>query len=103
MVVGVCIVATACLGADTNLAVAYQPFVFLSILILFSMLWSLRPKPKITVRRTLPKTASVGIPFTYTVALTNKSRRTVRGVAIIENMADPRPSLEDFLNTPEPG
>lgn len=103
IVVVICIVATACLGSDTNMAVAYQPFVFLSILIVFSMLWSLRPKPKVTVRRSLPRTASVGIRFHYTVHLTNKSRRTVRGLGLIERMTDARPSLQEFLNIPEPG
>ncbi len=97
------VVLTACLGLDTSLAVAYQPFVLLAVLLSFSMLCSFRPNPGMTARRSLPKTASCGVPFTYRVSLTNRSKGTVRGVSVLENLALDLPSREEFLETPEPG
>jgi uncharacterized protein (DUF58 family) len=97
------VVALACLGADTNLAIAYQAFILMILVLSFSVVYSFRPKPKLAARRILPKTGSVGAPFSYRILVTNKGRRTEHGLAILENLSDPRPTLKEFLATPEPG
>lgn len=103
MVVLAGVVATACLGVDTTLIVAYQTFSLLALLLGFSLLFAFRPKARVAGRRFLPKTASAGTPVSYRVQLTNRSRGVLRGLVLLENLAHQLPSLEEFLNTPEPG
>ena len=73
------LVVTACLGADTNLSTAYEPFVLLTALMSLSLVHALRPKPKLAIHRWLPRTASAGSAFTYRAVVTNKSKASLRG------------------------
>src|SRR5262249_59434512 len=54
-------------------------------------------------RRALPRFASVGVPLTYRVALGNLTSRRQEGLVLLEELADPRPSLEEFTTAREPG
>ena len=93
----------AALGVDTKLAMAYQAFAFLFCLLSVAMLASRFSRATFTARRSLPKYGSVGEPLSYRVVVRNQSAQTQRGVSLIEDLADPRPSLRQFLETPEPG
>ncbi len=97
------IAATASLGADTNLAPAYQAFAVLVVLFIVSVIGSFFSRANVTARRELPRHGTAGIAFTYKVTLENRSSRAQRGLSVVEKLADPRPSVEEFASTPEPG
>jgi uncharacterized protein (DUF58 family) len=94
--------ATALIGPNTRMTVAYQAFTFLAALLLVAVAGSLRRPPRLTLRRQLPRYATVGEPLTYAVRARNGGARAVSGLALIEDFADPRPSFEEFVSTPEP-
>jgi uncharacterized protein (DUF58 family) len=46
----------------------------------------------------LPRFGTVGAPLTYTTALKYLTNKTQTGLAIVESLADPRPSFQDWLD-----
>ncbi len=97
------LIATGTIGLDTNLVVTYQAFAFLVCLLVTAMISSRLALPQVTVRRELPRYATVGAPLRYTVHVTNLRPRLQPGLTFIEQPADPRPSLHEFCTTKEPG
>ncbi|MEO7297808.1 MAG: DUF58 domain-containing protein [Verrucomicrobiota bacterium] len=94
--------AAAALGVDTNVSLAYQTFTLLFFLMLASVFLALGPGGKnISVERILPRFGSVGEPLFYTILLRNNSGKTQRSLNLFEEMADPRPSFEEFSRAPE--
>lgn len=102
MIVLAALVITASRG-DTNLSVGYQAFTFLFWLILMAMFLSRFAKVKVTIERVLPRVVSVGTPLRYRVVVHNHARRFLRDVDLMEGLADPRPTMQEFFSTPEPG
>lgn len=96
------VVVSACMGLDTNRAVAYQAFTFLALLMVLSMAASRFSKPRFSLRRTLPRYGSVGDALEYTVTLQNHEGRLQRSLGYIDELKDPRPTLDEFVSTPEP-
>jgi uncharacterized protein (DUF58 family) len=96
------LVAAAVVGPNTRLTVAYQAFTFLAALLVVAAAGVLRRPPWLQVRRQLPRFATAGEPLTYTVRVRNPGARAASGLALIEDCADPRPSFEEFVSTPEP-
>lgn len=96
------IIVAACMGVDTNRAVAYQAFAFLALLMLLSMVASRYSKPCFSLRRSLPRHGSVGDVVNYTVTLLNLESRLQRSLSYIEELKDPRPTLDEFATTVEP-
>ena len=97
------VVATAVLGFDTSSTLIYQLFVFLSVLFVLSMTFAPFFRPLLEVRRTLPRFATVGEPLHHELILRNRSGKILRRLTIMEDLADPRPTLEEFLAAREPG
>src|SRR5882672_6298713 len=60
---------------DTNRTVGYQVFTLLLALVILSAASSLVFRGRFTARRILPRFASVGVPVTYRVAITNQTDR----------------------------
>jgi uncharacterized protein (DUF58 family) len=87
---------------DTNLSVGYQAFCLLFGLLLLAFFGSTRTRMRFSAQRMLPRLASVGTPVTYRIAIKNLTRRALRNAYLIENIADPRPTLQDFAAIPEP-
>ncbi len=96
------LLGAAVIGPNTRLTVAYQAFTFLAALLLVAAFGALRRPPRLQVRRRLPPFATVGEPLTYTVSARNPGPRAAPGLTLIEDAADPRPSFEEFVSTPEP-
>jgi len=96
------LVASAVIGLDTKQTMAYQAFTFLLSLLLFSMLWGLFFRSRFTGRRKLPRFGSVGEPLVYRIVIENKSSKRQVGLSLFENVADPHPTLKDFIETTEP-
>jgi uncharacterized protein (DUF58 family) len=49
----------------------------------------------------LPRFATAGEPLAYRVIVENRTGRTRRGLTLLEEVPDPRPSLEEFLGADE--
>ena len=103
IIVLVGLVGTGALGVDTNLSMAYQAFAFLFCLLFVALVGSRFSRAKFSARRELPRFGSVGAPVNYRVVLKNESKRLQRGMALREDLADPRPTLAEFVGIPEPG
>ena len=95
--------ASAVLGAHISLTMAYQAFTFLLSLLAISLLCSAFFRPRLTVRRILPRFGTVGQPLPYRLQVRNAGPKTLRGLVLLDDLADPRPSLHAFVRAREPG
>ena len=91
------------LGADTTLAVAYQVASLLGMALLISFAWTFVKRPLFNAERILPRFGTAGQPLQYRVRVTNPTRQTQSALTIMEDLGDPRPTRDQFLNNPEPG
>jgi uncharacterized protein (DUF58 family) len=95
--------AAAVIGLDTNRTVGYQVLTLVLALLLLSAGSSLVFRGRFSARRVLPRFASVGVPLVYRVAIVNETARRQDGLMLLEELADPRPSFEEFRTAREPG
>ncbi len=72
-------------GVNTRANLAYQLALLAMALLIVAMLAALTFRPSITVRRRLPRYASEGDKFGYTVEVENHSRRVQRGLLLQEH------------------
>jgi len=97
------IVVSGVIGLDTNFTLAYQIFWFLVCLLGMSIFIGLLSRARFTATRQLPRFGTVGLPLQYVTTVGNQTPRVQRDLRISESQADPRPTLAQFLRTPEPG
>ncbi len=98
------LLVTTALGADTNQTTAYQACAFLTVVFAVSLLWTVlrlphpfrRMKKPFDARRLLPRFGTVGNPIAYTLTLINNSADPERGLTLLEDLEDPRPSPDEF-------
>ncbi len=95
--------ASAAIGLDTRRTLVYEVFAFLVALFLTSLAWSGFFRLRVTARRILPKFGTAGEPFEYRIFIKNESSKPQKGLLVFENLEHARPTLEEFLYTPEPG
>lgn len=95
--------AAAVVGLDTNRTLAYQAFTFLVALVAVAMAASLSFRGRFSVRRFLPRFATVGEPLAYRIAIRNETARAQAGLTLMDETADPRPTFEELLRAREPG
>ncbi len=99
----ICLVISAFLGLDTTQSLTYQVFSFLFSLLFISMVFSkLFPVRFFNAVRILPPFATTGVKLKYRIVIENKTNKIQKELKLLENFADPRPSLSEFLQTPEP-
>jgi uncharacterized protein (DUF58 family) len=96
MLVGSAMIGTAALGIDTNLTVAYRVFAFAAALLLVGWVATLLQRGRYSVERHLPRVVTAGEPFTYRVTVNNLANAPRDGLALIDDLADPRPALAEF-------
>jgi uncharacterized protein (DUF58 family) len=96
MLVGSAMIATAALGVDTNLTVAYRIFALAAALILVAGVGVLLQRGRYTVDRQLPRVVTAGEPFNYRVSVVNHAQTARDGLSLIEDLADPHPSVDEF-------
>ncbi len=96
MLVGGAMIATATLGVDTQLTVAYRVFAFSAALIFIGWIATLLQRGRFSAARHLPRVVTAGEPFTYRVTLNNHANAPRDGLALIDDLADPRPPLAEF-------
>ena len=90
-------------GLDTNRTVAYQAFAFLVALLAIAAVSSVGFRARFGVRRVLPRFATVGEPCAYRVIVGNRTPTAQRGLVLFEDLADPRPTFDEFRRAREPG
>ena len=95
LVAGSAVLAGA-LGIDTTLSVAYQAFAFLVALVAVAALCLPALRVRAVVERDLPRVATAGERFTYRARISNSGPSPVGGLSLIEELPDPRPTLEAF-------
>jgi uncharacterized protein (DUF58 family) len=90
------LVTAGALGIDTNQTLAYQIFTFLFALIAAAMLAALLLRPRFHVARMLPRVITAGQAFDYRVLVKNLGTRPADGLALLEDLGDPRPDFAEF-------
>jgi uncharacterized protein (DUF58 family) len=90
-------VVAALLGPDTENNVAYQAFPLLVCLLLVAFVFSWSFRGRFSAVRLLPRFGTVGAPLSYHVKLKNLTPKTQKGLALLENLANPRPSFSEWL------
>jgi uncharacterized protein (DUF58 family) len=96
------VAASAVVGLDTNLTVAYQAFTFRFALLLISIVWSLFFRNNFTAKRILPRFGTVGEPLLYRIVVRNTGAKQQRDLRIFDNSDDPRPTFREFVEIAEP-
>jgi uncharacterized protein (DUF58 family) len=86
----------AVLGFDPESSVGYQGFTLLLALVFVAVLGGFRFKAAFAAERLLPRFGTVGQPFTYRVLVRNLTRKHQAGLTLLENLADPRPSFQEW-------
>ena len=91
------------MGLDTDLSFAYQVLALL-VCILIASRFSLRFQvPEISLRRQLPRYATAGEPFEYSLTVINEGFRVERDLEITDNPKVIPPDFEQFRRSKEPG
>jgi uncharacterized protein (DUF58 family) len=86
-------IAGAVFGVDTRQSTTYQLFVFLLVLLIFSLFASVFNRLRVSMTRQLPRYGTVGEPLHYSVTLTNLSPRIYDRLSLIEPLAETVPSV----------
>jgi uncharacterized protein (DUF58 family) len=94
--------AAAALGLDTNTTMAYQAFTFALALIFSAWLAALCFRPRLRLRRILPRFGTAGQPLPVCVRVENLGRGAQRGLTLREELPEPRPSCEEFRRAETP-
>ncbi|NJN76073.1 MAG: DUF58 domain-containing protein [Synechococcaceae cyanobacterium RL_1_2] len=97
------ILAMGALGLNTNQSLAYQCFAFLVGILIVGVAQGLRFKASLSFQRSLPKFVTAGVGLDYRLTIFNHSNQWQRGLKVVENFVDPRPTYQELLDTPEPG
>lgn len=96
VILGVWIVS-ALLGVDTDTTVTYQVFALFTVVLLVAVVGGWRFRLPFTATRVLPRLGTVGQRLTYKVLVENQSTRLQKGLALLEDLRDPRPSFQQWL------
>ena len=91
------LILSAMMGVDTDNAVTYQAFVLLLCLVLVALGGSGYFRARCAPTRRLPRFGTVGNPLTYSITVRNLTARPQRGLTLLEDLADPRPSFPEWL------
>ena len=83
-------------GVDTTASNSYQLFVFLSIIFIFAFCASLFNRFKGSIKRQLPRYATVGEPLVYHVSVTNRSHKSYRDLVYIEQLKEDFPDYAEL-------
>lgn len=89
-------ILTGAIGSDMDQSVAFQAFALLLCLLTVATVRARFFQGAFVVERSLPRVASAGQPFRYRVRVHNQSKRGYRDLEILEDLADPRPTLQQF-------
>lgn len=94
LLVGGCVAAM--LGFDPENSVGYQGFTLLLGMLLVAVLFCVRFKVSFAAERLLPRFGTVGQPLTYRVRVRNLTRKSQKGLTLLEGLADVRPTFAQW-------
>lgn len=97
------LVVTGLVGVDLEQSVASQTFAVLLCLSAVAMLSAWLFQGRFAVQRRLPRFASVGEPFAYRVTVRDQKGRPWHELELMEDLADPRPTREQFAELMKAG
>jgi uncharacterized protein (DUF58 family) len=83
-------------GIDTTQSLSYQIFTFVLAAMASALVAARFLKPRFEARRELPRVVTAGQSFSYPVTVRNLGPRAADGLTLFEEIADPRPSFEQF-------
>ena len=89
------LVASAVLGVDIRRNLAAWIFTLLLALLLVACT-GLRFRPRVRVRRDLPRFGTVGEPLRYRLDVGNEADVALVGIELAECLADPRPAAAEY-------
>ncbi|HSU54581.1 MAG TPA: DUF58 domain-containing protein [Candidatus Dormibacteraeota bacterium] len=89
------VIATV-MGPDSENNVAYQAFALLLLLLVLAAAFSLSFRARFSAYRALPRFGTVGTPLRYRVFVKNLGQRPQRSLTLLEKLADPRPSFQEW-------
>ena len=92
----VALLSAAFMGLDTEGSVGYQAFTLLLALLLVAVLSGFRFPSRFTVERGLPRFGTVGQTLRYGIVVQSLSPHPLSGLALIEDLADPRPRFGEW-------
>ena len=90
------LIMTGSIGVDMDQSVAFQGFALVACVLIVSMMAAPFFRGRFAIERVLPRYGSVGEPFRYHVAVRNLGRVPLRHLELIEDLADPRPTLAEY-------
>ncbi|PWU19272.1 MAG: DUF58 domain-containing protein [Verrucomicrobia bacterium] len=91
------LIAAMLLAPDTENTVAYQGLSLMLILLLGAICFSWFFKARFSAQRLLPRFGTVGAPLRYGIRLKNLSSKPQSGLALLEELSDPRPDFAEWL------
>ena len=92
-------VTAGALGIDTNQTLAYQIFTLILALIIAAMFAAFLLRPNFQLVRMLPRVITAGQSFDYRVQVKNLGTRQADGLALLEDLSDPRPPFSEFRSS----
>ncbi len=84
-------------GVDMENTVAYQSFALLLAFLIFAFACSFFFRAKFSATRLLPRFGTAGQPLHYEIQVKNLTAKTQAGLTLLEDLADPRPSFDEWL------
>jgi uncharacterized protein (DUF58 family) len=91
------LILVALLAPDTENNTTYQVLPLLLFLLVVATAWGWSFKARFAARRLLPRFGTAGFPLQYRILVKNLSPKAYRGLTLLDNLADPRPSFEEFV------
>ena len=92
----------AIFGADTTLAMVFQIFAFIAVLLLLAFLLSLKLPMHFDVQRKLPRFATAGQPFTYDISIKNSPGKRGGDLHITDEFERSQLSYLEFFQSSTP-
>ena len=83
-------------GLDPDLSASYQAFTVLLALMLVAVCFAGSFPARFSATRLLPAFGTAGSPFRYRVVVRNLTARPQNDLTLLDNLADPRPSFQDW-------
>jgi uncharacterized protein (DUF58 family) len=99
----ICLSVALVLGVTPDKTLGYKIFSLLSSFLLLSILISKFFRADFSVERSLPQCLTVGEKVFYKLEIKNNTKLSQKGLSVIEDLEDPRPSFDEFISEEEPG
>jgi len=90
------LVVSGASGLDVENTVAYQIFALALALLIPAFAASCFFRMRFSATRQLPRFGTVGRPLIYSIAIKNLTAGARRGLTLLENPADPRPTFQEW-------